>query len=69
MKLAGTVTVRVNGEDVLRTPRFWDKLKQTFGAQPDLRTGKRKAALEAAAVVDSVRDALRTLVRTTRCRW
>jgi hypothetical protein len=64
MKLAGTVTVRVNGEDVLRTPRFWDKLKQTFGATPDLRTGQRKAALEAAAVVDSVRDALRTLGAT-----
>lgn len=61
MKLAGTVTVRVNGEDVLRKPRFWDKLRQTFGATPDLRTGTRKAALEAAAVVDSVRDALRTL--------
>jgi hypothetical protein len=61
MKLAGTVTVRVAGEDILRNPRLWDKVKSTFGGKPDLRTGNRKAALEAAAVVDSVRDALRTL--------
>lgn len=61
MKLVGTVTVRVAGEDILRQPRFWDKVRKTFGGTPDLRTGRRKAALEAAAVVDSVRDALRTL--------
>jgi hypothetical protein len=61
MKLAGIVSIRVKGEDILRKPRFWDKLKSTFGGSPDLRTGQRKAALEAAAVVDSVRDALRTL--------
>lgn len=64
MKLAGTVTVRVASEDILRQPRFWDKVKSTFGGAPDLRTGRRKAALEAAAVVDSVRDALRTLGAT-----
>jgi hypothetical protein len=64
MKLAGTVSVRVKGEDILRKPRFWDKLKATFGGTPDLRTGNRKAALEAAAVVDAVRDALRTLGAT-----
>lgn len=64
MKLAGIVSIRVNGEDILRKPRFWDKLKATFGGTPDLRTGQRKAALEAAAVVDSVRDALRTLGAT-----
>lgn len=61
MKLVGTVNVRVAGEDILRQPRFWDKVKTTFGGSPDLRTGRRKAALEAAAVVDAVRDALRTL--------
>ncbi len=64
MKLAGTVSVRVAGEDILRNPRLWDKVKSTFGATPDLRTGRRKAALEAAAVVDAVRDALRTLGAT-----
>ena len=61
MKLAGTVAVRVKGDDILRQPRFWDKVKSTFGGSPDLRTGNRRAALEAAAVVDAVRDALRTL--------
>jgi hypothetical protein len=64
MKLSGTVSIRVRGEDILRQPRFWDKVKSTFGATPDLRTGQRKAALEAAAVVDAVRDALRSLGAT-----
>src|SRR5687768_7260538 len=64
MKLAGIVSIKVKGEDILRKPRFWDKLKSTFGGSPDLRTGQRKAALEAAAVVDSVRDALNALGAT-----
>lgn len=64
MKLAGIVSIRVKGEDILRKPRFWDKVKSTFGGAPDLRTGQRKAALEAAAVVDSVREALNALGAT-----
>ena len=64
MKLSGMIAVRVAGEVVLREPRFWDKVKRAFGGDPDLRTGAMRAALEAAAVVDAVRDALTTLGAT-----
>jgi hypothetical protein len=64
MKLLGNISVRVAGEDILRQPRFWDKVKSTFGGTPDLRTGRRKAALEAAALVDATRDALRSIGAT-----
>lgn len=61
MKLFGTVNVHVGGEEILRQPGFLDKLRKAFGGEPDLRTGKVRASLEAAAVVDAVRDVLRTL--------
>ena len=64
MKLSGVIAVRVAGEVVLRQPRFWDKVKRAFGGEPDLRTGATRAALEAGAVVDAVRDALTTLGAT-----
>lgn len=64
MKLSGSVAVHVAGEVILRNPRFWDKVKRAFGGEPDLRTGAMRAALEAGAVVDAVRDALITLGAT-----
>jgi hypothetical protein len=64
MKLTGSVAVRVAGEVILRKPRFWDKVKRAFGGEPDLRTGAMRAALEAGAVVDAVRDALISLGAT-----
>jgi hypothetical protein len=61
MKLFGQIAVHVRGEDILRKPGILDKLKKAFGGTPDLRTGKMRASLEAAVLVDSVRDALRKL--------
>jgi hypothetical protein len=61
MKLHGVIAVHVNGADVLRQPRFWDKVKKTFGGEPDLRTGQKRAQLEAQAVVEAARQALRSI--------
>lgn len=61
MKLYGSIAVHVKGEEILRTPRFWDKFKRAFGAKPDLRTGHMRASIEATAIVEAVRDALRQI--------
>ena len=60
MKLFGQIAVHVAGETLVRKPGFLDKMKSFFGGTPDLRTGRVKASIEATAVVDSVRDALRS---------
>jgi hypothetical protein len=61
MKLFGQVAVHVGGEEILRRPGIFDKLKKAFGGEPDLRTGRVRASLEATALVDGVRDALRKI--------
>jgi hypothetical protein len=61
MKLFGQIAVHVAGEVVMRKPGLLAKIQKFFGGTPDLRTGRVKAALEAAAVVDAVRDALRSM--------
>jgi hypothetical protein len=64
MKLYGAIAIHVHAEDILRTPRFWDKLKSAFGGKPDLRTGRQRASIEATAIVEAARDALRKLGAT-----
>jgi hypothetical protein len=64
MKLYGAIAIYVHAEDILRTPRFFDKLKRAFGGKPDLRTGRQRASLEATAIVEAARDALRRLGAT-----
>jgi hypothetical protein len=64
MKLYGAIAIHVHAEDILRTPRFFEKIKQAFGGKPDLRTGRQRAALEATAIVEAARDALRRLGAT-----
>ena len=64
MKLLGTIAVHVKGEAVLRRPGLWERIRKAFGGDPDLRTGRMKASIEAEAVVDAVRDALRSLGAT-----
>lgn len=61
MKLYGTIAVHVAAADILRAPRFFDKVKKAFGGKPDLRTGKMRAAIEATALVEATRDALKKL--------
>ncbi|HEX2691077.1 MAG TPA: hypothetical protein VHN14_30895 [Kofleriaceae bacterium] len=64
MKLYGTIAVRVQAADILRAPRFFDRLRSAFGGKPDLRTGKMRAAIEATAIVEATRDALRQVGAT-----
>jgi hypothetical protein len=61
VKLLGTIALHVKGEAILRRPGLWERLRRAFGGEPDLRTGRMKASLEAEAVVDAVRDALRAI--------
>jgi hypothetical protein len=64
MRLYGTIAVHVQAADILRAPRFLDKVRSAFGGKPDLRTGKMRAAIEATAIVDATRDALRRVGAT-----
>src|SRR5438876_511081 len=59
MKLYATIAVHVQATGILRAPRFLDKLRRAFGGRPDLRTGTMRSAIEATAVVEGVRDAVR----------
>ncbi|MCE9574224.1 MAG: hypothetical protein K8W52_13840 [Deltaproteobacteria bacterium] len=61
MKLYGTIAVHVRGEDILRQPGWTERIRKAFGGAPDLRTGRMRASLEATALVDAIRTALRTL--------
>src|SRR6187200_130062 len=61
MKLLGAVEVYVPGEKVLRRENVWDRVVKWFGGSRDLSTGEIRAALEAAAVVDAVRQAFQRL--------
>ena len=61
MKLFGQIAVHVRGDEILRRPGILDKLKRFFGGQIDLRTGHMKSSIEAAALVDGVRDALKSI--------
>jgi hypothetical protein len=58
MKLYGTITVDVTGEEILERPGLMARLRQAFGGNPDLRSGRIRTSLEATAVVDAIRDAL-----------
>lgn len=64
MKLHGVIELTVAGERVLRAPNLWDKVKQAFGGEPDLRTDTVRASLEATAIVEAVRVALGRLGAT-----
>ena len=46
MKRYGTIAVHVQAADILRAPKFFDKVRSAFGGKPDLRTGKMRAAIE-----------------------
>jgi hypothetical protein len=64
MKLYATIAVHVQATEILRAPRLRDKLRRAFGGAPDLRTGTMRSAIEATAVVEGVRDAVRTVGAT-----
>jgi hypothetical protein len=61
MKLYAAIAIHVRGEEVMRDPRFLDRLKRAFGGKPDLRSGRVRASIEATAIVEAVRDAMRRI--------
>ena len=61
MRLHGVIELQVPGEQVLRQPNIWDKAKRAFGGEPDLRTNRIRTSLEATAIVEAARAALRRL--------
>src|SRR5947207_14556172 len=58
MRLIGQIQITMaTSEAVHREPGFWDKLKRGLGEKVDLDTGEVRVALEATALVDSVKRA------------
>jgi len=58
MRLVGQVHVRFPGEVVYREPKFWEKLKQRLGGSPNLAMDRVRVAVEASALVDTIKRAL-----------
>lgn len=61
MKLVAAIAVHVPAEEILRELKFFERIRKAFGGKPDLRTGRVRASIEATAIVEATRDALRTL--------
>ncbi|HEU0032605.1 MAG TPA: hypothetical protein VFQ53_18360 [Kofleriaceae bacterium] len=61
MKLYGVIHVQVEGDAILREPGVLARISRALGREPDLRTGRTRASIEAAAIVDGVRAALSEL--------
>jgi hypothetical protein len=58
VRLLGQIQVTMNAaEAVNREPGFWDKLRRGLGGKIDLDTGEVRVALEATALVDSIKRA------------
>lgn len=58
MRLVGQVHVTFPGEVVYRDPSFWEKIKQRLGGSPDLAMDRVRVAVEASALVDTIKRAL-----------
>jgi hypothetical protein len=61
MKLYAAIAIHVRGEEVMRDPRFLERLRRAFGGRPDLRSGRVRASIEATAIVEAVREAMQRL--------
>jgi len=58
VRLIGQIQITMTAaEAVRREPGFWDKLKRGLGGKVDLDTGEVRVALEATALVDSIKRA------------
>ncbi|HMF40646.1 MAG TPA: hypothetical protein VKQ32_08125, partial [Polyangia bacterium] len=58
MRLIGQIQITMTAAEVVRRePGFWDKLKRGLGGKVDLDTGEVRVALEATALVDSIKRA------------
>jgi len=61
MKFKSTLRIHTTGDIVQRNPRFWDKVKKTFGGRPNLDTDRIKTRMQAADLVMGVKRALERL--------
>gem|GEM_PF-1521998 len=61
MKLVAAIAVHVPAEEILRELKFFERIRKAFGGKPDLSTGRVRASIEATAIVEATRDALRSL--------
>ncbi len=58
MRLIGQIQITMaTAEAVNREPGFWDKLKRGLGGKVNLDTGQVRVALEATALVDTIKRA------------
>jgi len=64
MKLYSTVRVDMKEHEIVRQPGVFARLQRAFGGEPQLATGRVRAALEAAMLVDAQRRALAELGAT-----
>src|SRR5678816_4487006 len=62
MRLIGQIQITMaTAEAVNREPGFWDKLKRGLGGKVNLDTGEVRVALEATALVDTIKRAFARL--------
>jgi hypothetical protein len=61
MRLQAEVLLYLPAEGVLRAESLWDRVKKTFGARVDLSSARARVMLEATAVVDQSRLAMKRL--------
>lgn len=58
MKFYSVIRVEMDEHEILRQPGVIARLRRTFGGEPQLATGKMRAALEASMLIDAQRRAL-----------
>ncbi|MGE0401657.1 MAG: hypothetical protein AB7T06_33455 [Kofleriaceae bacterium] len=58
MKLYSVIRVDMKQHEILRQPGVIARLRRAFGGEPQLATGKMRAALEASMLIDAQRRAL-----------
>lgn len=58
MRLVGQVHVTFPGEIIYRDPTLWEKIRQRLGGSPNLASDRVRVAVEASALVDTIKRAL-----------
>lgn len=61
MKFKATLRLTATSETIQRMPGFWDKLKKTFGAQPNLDTDRVRTRMQSNELVMGAKKALERL--------
>ncbi|MDZ4694662.1 MAG: hypothetical protein SGI86_05895 [Deltaproteobacteria bacterium] len=61
MRMTGQLAIFIDGQQLLRDPTFWERVKKGLGARIDLDSGKVQNSLEASLVIDVFRRAIAKL--------